>query len=133
MSKSQDVRFTALCAEHDAVAATPLPDGAIVYTARTKTGKIAAVELVLPDGQVLGHDETVRRLGAVRQVSLLVAEQATTALVEHLALRAADPNVEDPNLAEAHRLSGVARQTLYNRLDEVDVVKPKRHAKPAAA
>lgn len=135
MSASQDARFRALCDVHDAVAARPLPDGTLALTARDKSGKLAGAELVDDAGRALPLDETIRRLGAVRQAALEQAEAATDQLVAHLAI-ASVVNPNAVNLSDVHETTGVARQTLYNRLKALDLSKAlprpgrKRRATP---
>lgn len=122
MSTAQDQRFRDLCDAHDAVAALVLPDGTLALTARDERGRVAAVELVDPAGQPLDLAETIRRLGATRQNALAVAESATEHLIAHLALATLE-NPDAVNLSDVHATTGVARQTLYNRLKALELSK----------
>lgn len=134
MSAAQDQHFRQLCDVHDAVAARPFPDGTLALTARDKAGRIAGAELVDPAGATLALDETIRRLGAARQAALELAEAATDHLIATLALAAVE-NPDAVNLSDVNRETGVARQTLYNRLKDLELSKslPKPSAAPAAA
>lgn len=122
MSSAQDQRFRRLCDDLDAVAARPMPDGALALTGRDKSGRLAAAELVDPAGQPLDLAETIRRLGAIRQAALQTAEAATDHLIEHLALATLE-NPDAVNLSDVHATTGVARQTLYNRLKALELSK----------
>lgn len=122
MSAAQDQRFRHLCDAHDAVAARPFPDGSLALTARDKAGAIAAAELVDPAGHAAPLDETIRRLGTIRQNALELAEAATEHLIAHLGLATLE-NADAVNLSDVNRETGVARQTLYNRLKDLELSK----------
>lgn len=110
---NQDQRIHALMGDYDAVATTPL-NGYVSVIARRADGRIARAEVLATDGQPLEFDAAVRRLGEARQNALALAERATEDLITHLAL------VESPgelNMTQIARDAGIARQTLYNRLD----------------
>lgn len=126
MTTPQDRRHRTLASEpdNDAVAAAPLPGGYLSLVARRKDGAITGAELLDMDGNALAPAEVVRILGIARRNAQTVLDQTTDHLVAHLAIRQAQG--EDVNITGTARDVGLARQTLYNRLEDVTVAKPKR-------
>lgn len=114
------VRHCELCNEHAAVAELELPDGSVSLVARDADGTPRVAELILVDRAAPAPPEdALRELGNTRGQALRLAEQATDHLVATLAvqLRAG----QDVNLSAVSRDSGIARQTLYNRLNELGI------------
>lgn len=122
MPPAQDHRFRQLAGEYEAVATVPLPDGHVILSARGSDGRVAHVEVLDRAGQALGTDQVARILGASRTNALTLADQVTTHLVDFLALREAAG--EYLNRSAIARDTGIARQTLYNRLEDADVAAP---------
>lgn len=129
-ARGQDRRFRQLANVHAAVAATVLPDGTLSLLARNEAGAIAAAEVLQRDGRPLSLTEAIRHLGAARQQAQRLVDQATDHLVALTALAVRELD-DELNLSAIARDAGMARQTLYNRLEAVELA--TQTTNPAAA
>lgn len=120
---AQDRRLRALMSDHAAVAAQPLPDGTLSLIARNAAGEVELVELVDRGGRPLRQEEALRSLAHARQSAARLVEQADEAVTALVALDQARGG--EPNLSTIATDVGIARSTLYKRLESV-VVRPAR-------
>lgn len=113
LTDAQEARFRELCKLYDAVAIRPLPPSQRVALVASATDPTVdppkLVEVLDHDGRALDEVGALKALGELRASSLKLTEQTTEDILT-LVVAAGIP------VARAHELTGVARQTIYNRL-----------------
>lgn len=117
---SQEARFRRLCGEHDAVSRLDVGGTTIGFEARDRAGRLELVELVEPDGSIVPLERALSILASRRRQALREGELAMRALIGHLALMTPDSEV---NLTAIAAEADASKQTLYNRLRDVEVAR----------
>lgn len=125
MPPAATARFAELTTDYAAVAEVALPAGLTSFVCRT-AGGIAHVEVIDRAGDQLEPAAALKAIAGNRRALAQAAEQMTDHALAHVALR--QRAGEDVNLAELARELGVARQTIYNRLDALHIAPAARAA-----
>lgn len=114
---AQRDRITALMGEHTAVGHLDL--GQYVSAVARETDGVSHAEVIDLAGEPLELAAAVSKLAGWRRQWERMAAQATEHLIAELGL--AQATGAELNLAEVAREAGLSRQTLYNRLAELEL------------